>query len=224
MGQTEAFAHNAAKLGIDLSSVDFAVLSHGHYDHGGGLAEFLRLNRTAPVYVSEYAFGDYYNGSEKYIGLDKNLQNSSRLVFVKNHLRISDSAEILTLSPDALPHPIEPFGLGVMRDGTIYKEDFRHEQFLRIRENGRDYLFSGCAHTGVVNLVEIYSPDVFIGGFHFSKLDPWSSSLKNASEVLRSSKTAFFTGHCTGKEQYCALKDTLGDRLTYTGTGFTGII
>ena len=49
MGQTDLFARNAETLGIDLTTVDFAVLSHGHYDHGGGLKAFLALNDHAPV-------------------------------------------------------------------------------------------------------------------------------------------------------------------------------
>lgn len=47
-GASRAFADNAAQLGIDLRSVDMAILSHGHYDHGGGIARFLELNFHAP--------------------------------------------------------------------------------------------------------------------------------------------------------------------------------
>jgi len=52
------FIHNSITLGFDLASVDIAVLSHGHYDHGGGLASFLKIDKKARVYqcpVSEIA-------------------------------------------------------------------------------------------------------------------------------------------------------------------------
>ena len=67
----------------DLADVDIAVLSHGHYDHGGGLATFLELNKNAPVYINRHAFEPHFNGTEKYIGLDTSLSNHPRLVYTK---------------------------------------------------------------------------------------------------------------------------------------------
>ena len=64
-GQTGAFADNAEKLGVDLGKAEFAVLSHGHNDHGGGLGRFLEINETAKIYVNQYAFEPHYNASEK---------------------------------------------------------------------------------------------------------------------------------------------------------------
>ena len=87
-GQTELFAQNAGALGIDLGKVDIAVLSHGHYDHGGGLKSFLELNKTAPVYMSKFAFEPHYNGTQKYIGLDLSLRDSGRIIFMPCILRM----------------------------------------------------------------------------------------------------------------------------------------
>lgn len=56
MGPDETFLQNAETLGIDLSAADIAFLSHGHYDHGGGLAAFLEINHTAKVYLQKARF------------------------------------------------------------------------------------------------------------------------------------------------------------------------
>ena len=77
-GQSSAFAENAKKLGINLDQVDFVVLSHGHYDHGGGLGKFLECNQTAPVYVSSHAFEPHYS-QNGYIGLDLSLESNQRI-------------------------------------------------------------------------------------------------------------------------------------------------
>ena len=80
IGQSGTFADNAEKLGVDLAAVDCAVLSHGHYDHGGGLKRFLEINDHAPVYLNRNAFGEYYHGPDRYIGLDTQLKKSGRLI------------------------------------------------------------------------------------------------------------------------------------------------
>ena len=68
-GASGAFADNAEKLGVDLGKVEMAVLSHGHYDHGGGLLRFMEKNKTAPIYMSACAFEPHLkNGGAEDIG------------------------------------------------------------------------------------------------------------------------------------------------------------
>ena len=81
-GQSDLFAKNAEALGVDLKTVDFAVLSHGHYDHGGGLKKFLEVNGKAKIYMSRYAFEPHFNAEDKYNGLDAEINGESRRVFV----------------------------------------------------------------------------------------------------------------------------------------------
>ena len=79
-GQSRLFSENALRLGVDLSTIDLAVLSHGHYDHGGGLEKFLEINRTAPVYLKNTAHLPHFSG-ERFIGIDPTLAECGRLVF-----------------------------------------------------------------------------------------------------------------------------------------------
>ena len=104
MGQTALFSHNASVLGIDLAAVDIAILSHGHYDHGGGLTRFLTLNRTAPIYVNRHAFEPHYNGTEKYIGLDTALAHHRKLVFIDDTTVLADGIT-LCCRRQAKPNP-----------------------------------------------------------------------------------------------------------------------
>ena len=215
-GQTELFSKNAEKLGIDLSSVDIAVLSHGHYDHGGGLRRFLELNDTAPVYLSRFAFEPHYNG-EKYIGLDVSLRDSDRLVYVGDNSTIAEGIDLYSCNGSAMTVPLLTGGLSVEENGEKVPEDFRHEQFLLIEEDGRRILFSGCSHKGILNIAEWFSPDVLFGGFHFMKL-PVGDELKACAERLDGFDTDYYTFHCTGTEQYGFMKRYLR-RLRYLSTG-----
>ena len=217
MGQTSLFAENAKKLGIDLTKVDIAVLSHGHYDHGGGLTEFLKINKTAPVYINRYAFGDYYNGTEKYIGLDKSLQNEERIVFVDEILEIDDELCLYSCNNKIQNHYLGSFGLNMKCDGKFMPDEFKHEQYLLINENGKRVLISGCSHKGVMDITEWFEPDVLVGGFHYSKLE-LDEKLKEYAAVLASHKTDYYTCHCTGLEQYNFMKKYM-PQLSYLSCG-----
>ena len=218
-GQSGVFAENARKLHLDLGSAEFAVLSHGHYDHGGGMLRFLECNWTAKLYVNEHAFGGHYNGSGRYIGLDNRLRDSGRLILTGDVHRIAPGLTLYTCNDRPRPFPTEPFGLTEQVGDFLLPEEFRHEQALLIEENGRRILLSGCAHKGVLNLLDWFRPDVFIGGFHFKQLSPDDPRLRRWGEAMARYDTVFYTGHCTGAEQYAVLKEILGDRLNALSTG-----
>ena len=222
MGQTDAFWRNAEKLGIDLKDVDIAVLSHGHYDHGGGLAYFLEHNQKAKVYINEHAFGAYYNAAEAYIGLDSALKDNGRVVLVGDQLVIDEELSLYSCNDRARSHETAHYGLQVMEQDVLLPDSFLHEQYLLVREAGKQVLFSGCAHKGVLNIVRWFSPDVFVGGFHFMKLDPETRDreiLRQAAQELLRCPTVYYTGHCTGARQYDFLKALMSERLHSISTG-----
>ena len=218
MGQTELFAQNAAKLGVDLAAVDVAILSHGHYDHGGGLRRFLELNDHAPVYLNRRAFEPHYNG-EKYIGLDVSLSDSDRLIPVDEILSIDDELSLYSCNDRPKPHNFGSFGLNMIRGGEAVPDDFSHEQYLLIEEDGKRVLISGCSHKGILNIAEWFRPDALIGGFHFIKLSPGDELMHYAQELDRYD-TDYYTCHCTGMEQFAFMQPYLG-RLHYLSAGQT---
>ena len=210
MGQSGAFAENAEKLGIDLARVDFAVLSHGHYDHGGGMARFLERNTHAPIYVNRHAFEPHFNAAGKDIGLDPNLP--------KDRIRFTDGPQDLASGITLETVPFPPADTAGMTAADGQPEDFRHEQYLLIRENGRRILISGCSHKGIVQLAEHFRPDILVGGFHFMKVTD-ETVLRDAAEKLLALGCVCYTGHCTGQSQYEYLKSLMGESLHAISTG-----
>ena len=200
MGQSDLFAQNAAQLGIDLAKADLAVLSHGHYDHGGGLPHFLTRNTHAPVYVSRYAFDACYNAVGKYIGLDPALADSTRLVFGEGTQSLSPSLTLFDGSACPRRSLLGTFGLTRREGESLIPDDFRHEQYLLVEEAGKRVLFSGCSHRGIDDIAAYFRPDVLIGGFHVSKLTD-QTALSDLSVKLNAVPTRYYTCHCTGTEQ-----------------------
>ena len=220
MGQSSAFAANAARLGIDLATVDAAVLSHGHYDHGGGMARFLEINDHALVYHSSLAFGGHWHG-EKYIGLDQALNGHPRLHPVEGNLFLGGGLALHSGGGMPCRHPIDSAGLTLVKAGVHVPETFDHEQYLVMEEHGRRVVISGCSHRGVANIAAWLKPDVLVGGFHLMKktLPEDAPQLDALAAELLDSGAVFYTGHCTGDAAYAYLKERMGNRLHYLRAG-----
>ena len=214
-GQTgETLLHNAKILGVDLSAVDFALLSHGHYDHGGGLEAFLQINATAKVYLHKKAFEQYYNGTQKYIGLNPALQNHPQLCFVDQDTQIGQGLT-LRLPKSQRVAPLRHGELTQKTGEQFLPDDFSHELYLEVEQQGKTILFSGCAHQGIENIVNWFTPHLFVGGMHLSHFSV--EELTPVATTLGQYPTHYVTGHCTGVDQREHLKEFC--KITYLSCG-----
>ena len=231
-GADDLILKNAEILGADLKAVDTVILSHGHYDHGGGLPYFLSLNHTAKLYVQRSAFGPYYSmhvSGPKYIGLPEVLQENEQTVLLNGSCEIDSSISLFADIPSDFPIPSANQRLKKKEGEEFIPDSFDHEQFPVIHEHGHHYLFSGCAHHGILNILTCFQkhygcdPDAVFSGFHMMKKSGYSDAdihmITDTAEQLRKTKTIFYTGHCTGTEPYQIMKSILGDQLHYMHCG-----
>ena len=234
MGADDLFRKNAEKLGVDLAGVDLAIVSHGHDDHGGGLGTFLAINGSAPVYLNRRAFGHYYTKRMKmpvYIGLDQDLERSRRMIFVDG---LTDLGDGLTLFSGVTGREYgSPANerLFMRRGQRMEPDDFLHEQSLLIQEEGKAVLIGGCAHCGIVNILERAkellgrAPDVVVSGFHLQEMGlPMRDEVRfvgSLAKRLRQEPTHYYTCHCTGRRTYEMMKEDLGQQIQYLSAGDT---
>ena len=235
-GQTDLLIGNAEKLGIDLTAVDTVVLSHGHYDHGGGILPFAQINPTAKIYVPAAAFGEYYSvnkaGEPHYIGLATEIEELPQVVKVTAEdgiYQIDDELSLFSGIRSEHPIPSANRRLKKKSEEGLEQDDFAHEQCLVIKEGVKSILLSGCAHHGILNILDRYialygkEPDIVISGFHMMRKHGYSDEdinmIIDTALALRQYKTTFYTGHCTGVEPYNAMKKLMGSQLHYVHSG-----
>lgn len=231
-GASDAFLQNADKLGIDLKAVDALILSHGHYDHGGGIRAFARLNPTARIYVRGTVFEEYYHDRPSgldYIGLDRELRTLPQIVVVNGDLRIDEELSLFTNVTGRRMWPEGNRELKVREGGALVQDTFAHEQYLVISCEGKEILISGCAHNGILNILDAYRerrggcPDLVISGFHMMKPGEYTEEeaqmIRQTALELREMPARFVTGHCTGERAYEMLRDIMGDQISYVKSG-----
>lgn len=232
VGQDGLFLKNAQTLGVPIDEVDTVILSHGHFDHGGGLALFLEHNSRAMIYARENAFDRHVVsvlGISKSIGVDESLKTHPRVILTKERTRIDESLQLFSDIETNDFRSKANDALLTVRDGKRERDDFTHEQNLLIEDGGRRVLISGCSHRGIVNIkrraeqILGAEPDVCIGGFHLynptsGKREP-DELVTGIAEYLKDGGARYYTCHCTGRHAYETMEKTLGQRLGYLSAG-----
>ncbi len=232
VGASELFLQNAKKFDVNIADVDFLVISHGHYDHGGGLAAFFKENTKAEVFLHRLAFEKYYavrpNNTIDYIGLNEDLKQNNQIIFTSDRFFINNGIQVFSNIIQKESAPKSNKGLLMEHKGETIDDTFEHEQNLILEEDGKVLLITGCAHNGIINILEHFQaikgrmPDYVIGGFHLSSHsggDEDPETVDRIAKYLLATKAMFYTCHCTGIETYNRLKAKMGDSIGYLSSG-----
>ena len=228
-GTTEAFAENADQMGVRLEDVEFGVLSHAHYDHSDGLGEFFKRNPTAKFYLQKSAEENCYSRKnflfKKYIGIRRGYLEAykDRIVYADGDLEVIPGVTLLAHRTPGLADTGRKAGMYVKKNGRWKPDDFSHEQCLVVSQDGHRVLVSGCAHNGILNILDRYrdlfggDPDVVISGFHMMKKQPYDCEeldvIDETARELARHNTVFYTGHCTGLPAFERMQTILGEQL-----------
>lgn len=234
-GPSEDILENAVRLGISLTDIDTVFLSHGHYDHSGGILSFAKLNPRADIYMHRRAADAYYayDGREKgyrYIGIDPAITELGQVVYTEGQMRIDDELSLFDGVMGRRNWPETNKRLRKREGGEYVQDPFLHEQYLVIEAEGRRLLLSGCAHNGILNILDRYreiyggEPDLVISGFHMMKKSEYTEDERQnirdtACELKRYDGTDFYTCHCTGQEAYDRMQEIMGEQLHYVHCG-----
>ena len=218
-GQSGYFIKNAADLGINLESVDTVILSHGHYDHAGGIMALSEINSKFEIYMQRTAAGEFYH-DERYIGIDKRILTLPNVKLLEGDCVIDDELSIFSDITGRLFWSKSNLTLSRHENGNIIQDEFDHEQCLVITEGSHKILISGCAHNGILNILDKYRnmydslPDIVISGFHMMKKNDYTEEetdiIRNTAEKLLETDTEYYTGHCTGEKAFAIMKEIMG--------------
>jgi 7,8-dihydropterin-6-yl-methyl-4-(beta-D-ribofuranosyl)aminobenzene 5'-phosphate synthase len=232
-GSDDRFIANAHQAGFPLESVKAGVLSHGHYDHAGGLSAFLNAYPQATVLMSSAAFDDHYsaqaNGDFKYIGIDQTFRDHPQIRFADQDQCPTQHCTIITHVDRLAWNPSGNLTMFTLKDGKMEPDDFHHEIHLVMEKDEQLVLFSGCGHSGIINIMNTIKnrfgryPDFAFGGLHLHSQsgnnDEHEVYLKHLADFMAQVPTRFYTGHCTGEVPFAYLRALVGSKLQYAYAG-----
>ena len=225
-GASDVFIRNAGQLGIDLSMVDYVFISHGHSDHAGGLHHLLEINERAKVIVSPDAInGMFYSRRNRLHSLSPSWTDipAERLIEVSQTCDLGDGIRVIARIPHVHPLPQGNCYLHVQTaDGNIVADDFRHE--LALYADG--LLFTGCAHSGLENILSAcpWPVHMVVGGFHLLDGQETDDDLTELATRLTEHypDTHFHTSHCTGDHAFMVMSQVMNGHIHAFSCGMWG--
>lgn len=237
-GDGEAIQRNLPALKRDLESIDSIILSHGHYDHTGGLAWVLRENQRAGIYakttVAKLLWVERITGfATAGMSLEASSLAADRFHYFEEVIEIAPDFFLIPKASECYPRPESSKFLWEGKEKNLLPDSFDHECFIVVKRTNGLIVITGCSHQGVSNMVDQAKrlfPDQpvlhVIGGFHLQGRKPdfheREEVIDGVGRYLKENTTqTIYTGHCTGLPAFARLQEKLGDQLQYFYAGDT---
>lgn len=240
-GQGMSLANNAQILGVDLADIKIVILSHGHYDHTGGLPAVLNPPRAVEVvahpdvFTKKYAVSDTPGGKgDVFIGIKYSREYlegalGAQFNFLRefNEIghRIFFSGEVPRTT--AFEHPDKR--LKVRQNGKIVDDPLLDDISLLIETDQGPVLLLGCAHSGVVNVMKHFADKTgherfraVIGGTHLGFMNGPDDQLDRSMDAFDEYQVDLIAvSHCTGSEAAAICYNRFKERFAFANAGWS---
>jgi 7,8-dihydropterin-6-yl-methyl-4-(beta-D-ribofuranosyl)aminobenzene 5'-phosphate synthase len=232
-GSADAVLKNSKALGIDLSTLDALVISHGHFDHTGAVLTVAAMNPGLPVYGHPAMFTPHYveRMPGNLISIGAGFSEAELRLKGADFLAINTFTEIM---PDIffcgeVPriNDFEDAGAGFRTevDGQVVEDHIADDSALAIRLAEGLVIISGCAHAGLINTLNYCMEQTnchkilaFIGGTHMAMAS--ETRIEKTLAALRAMDiNSIAVAHCTGFMPAAIMKQALGTKLVKAETG-----
>ena len=236
-GQGFTILQNAHCLKKDLSSIKGLFLSHGHYDHTGGLANVLTLHNSVKVYAHPDIFSQKYslvqvddNDTQKYIGMEfpkgHYEKRGAQFIFKSSLSEVAEGIYLTGEIPRTTEYEKGDSRLIVKNNGNVAPDPLLDDQALIIRtKHDGLIILLGCTHSGLINTIQ-YVLDhfkkerlsVLIGGTHlaFHKDDQIE---KTITQLKHHNLNKIGVSHCTGMKAATRLFQEFKDKFFVANVG-----
>jgi 7,8-dihydropterin-6-yl-methyl-4-(beta-D-ribofuranosyl)aminobenzene 5'-phosphate synthase len=243
-GCNDAFWRNAGRLKVPLETADAFVLSHGHFDHGGGIARVIEAAPGARLVLHPAGLAPHYwlakTGKVDPIGLPERSLTAlrgadKRVTWALGPLEVAPG--VWTSGPIPRRHPLEEAERNFFLDrACTVRDHVVDDQALWVETPSGLVVLTGCAHAGIINTLDYvrhlvtgrgalpHAADglprvrAVIGGLHLLHASP--ARLRATGEALEAAGVELVAPvHCTGKRGKRHLRDHLGDAFADCATG-----
>ena len=226
-GESGSVVRNASELGIDLSSIDKIVLSHGHHDHTGGLRELLMAMRKQVEIIAHPDIWDAKyvkrpgEAEYRYIGIPFRREELESLgasfTLTGEPVWISDRIVTTGEIPMLTDYEKLDANLHVKREGTFEPDPLRDDLALVVKGDQGLVLVAGCAHRGIVNtlrhaqkLTRVETIDTVVGGTHLIRATKEQIEL-TVAKLKEFRLRRLGASHCTGFSATVMLAQEFGE-------------